>query len=544
MTTTSEKEFKQWILNIADYLHRGEVPPAHYYSTFIQEIDFSVNLVDFISSLDEDEPEAKHGNYSAAVFAMDIYVSQLQILIEAKNKQALKQLNQLMTKLTDAISTSNHTLSFWLPILNAFYEVHVELSPELKDAYLELIDQEEPATPQEEGEKLNAIRNLIEELSDLSVFDIAENFFAQSYAMPPIFFPDLVYDLYSIEEGHDIALLTLLHPNAEARGHIITAIDAIIDEITFSSISLTRLQSIKSWYPAQMQEKFTKWIKIQRKKGVVFSKIRPSPVIKIQASEVDGGGAQGIFILTKEHRKNRLLSLLFKNEYGIKDAWTTPPILAKEVKNYYAEAFDDNISLREIDLDYLTLFVNHFLAVTIESGAIPGLHFLEIEELLGIQFIPQKINIVETLEKLATNIHPFTPERMEETFSRTKSWTKTKSFTESWFIENQDVDRLVNSCSSFTDGTKICMLEDAVDRLFKDFMEKQRPHWIFHFLWVALWAKSHSRKNEKTWEDSLLIAYAIHHNTPLKDIPIMQEICRQTIINSIETMQERKTYLA
>ena len=32
--------------------------------------------------------------------------------------------------------------------------------------------------------------------------------------------------------------------------------------------------------------------------------------------------------------------------------------------------------------------------------------------------------------------------------------------------------------------------------------------------------------------------------TPLKEIPVMKEICHQTVINSVETMQERKTHLS
>lgn len=74
-------------------------------------------------------------------------------------------------------------------------------------------------------------------------------------------------------------------------------------------------------------------------------------------------------------------------------------------------------------------------------------------------------------------------------------------------------------------------------------MEKQRKYWLFHFLWTALWAKSGTSKREKTWEDCFFIAYAIHEGQPLDSIPIMEAICRTTVANSVETMQERGTYL-
>lgn len=93
-----------------------------------------------------------------------------------------------MNHLAELINSRQHTLSFWLPVLNSFYESNVELTEELKNAYYDLASEEEEFVP--EGEPishLDAIRDLIHELSDLNVFEIAENFFAQSYAMPPDF---------------------------------------------------------------------------------------------------------------------------------------------------------------------------------------------------------------------------------------------------------------------------------------------------------------------------------------------------------------------
>ena len=543
MSTSNVKELKQWILNIASYLSRNEVPPAQYYASFIQEPELAVALVDFIDSLDEDEPDAQHAYYSASVFAIDVYVSQLQISIEAGTRLAEKTLNQLMAHLARAISSGRHSLSFWLPVLNAFYEVHIELSAELKNAYLGLIDDEEPYSVEEETEKLDSIRELIRELSDLGTFDITENFFAQSYAMPPEFFADLIMDLYSIDEGHDIALLMLLHPNAEVRSQVVETLDSLMDQVVLNSISLSRLQVIKSWYPEHLHETFNRWIKTQRKKGVIFSNIVRKPKVRIQASEVDGGGAQGIFIHLNEQRKNRLCSLLFKQDIGIKDAWITPGLPASDVRRYYDESFDENVTLRDVDLPYLIMMTNHFLAVSLENGEMPDLHLLEIQEALGVHFVPQKMDIQDIMNQLGVLVHPFTPEVVRASFARSKTWSRTKSFTESWYLENSAVDKLVNRCCSFVDGIKICRTEEAMELIFTDVMEIQRDQWLFHFVWVTLWLKAKARKNEKIWQDSFMIAHAIQSGTPLHTIPIMQEICHESVINSVETMQERRTHL-
>ncbi len=539
------EELHRWLHEMAISIEQNDSPNPLLYAHFMQEPEVALTLVEVIDAMDEATIEDNRDFYSACIFALDICVAQLQAGIELHNKVAGKMLEQVMANMSKAIATQKHSLSFWLPVLNAFYEVHVELSEDLKDAYFDLASQEDVISDDEDEEvsHLNSIRDLIEELSDLSIFDIAENFFAQSYAMPADFFTDLVVDLYSIEEGQEIALLTLMHPKQDVRDIVVATLDQLMDNVTLSPASLSRLQTIKNWYPAEYHEQFDRWIKKQRKKGVVFNAEMSVAQAKIKASEVDGTGAQGIFIHLKKERKNRLCGLLFKQATGIKDAWITPVIPAKDVKRYYTESFDDSVMLREVDVSYLLMMTNHFLALSIERGDMPDLHLLEMQEELGLYFKPQKIDAVDMIEQFAVQIVPFTPDAMEASLARSKTWPKNKRFTESWFVENAQIDKLVNRCCSFVDGTKVCRFEEAMAAVFAQELEQHRDYWMFHFLWITLWLRSKSRKNDKSWQDSFFIAHAIQSGMALNTIPIMHEICYQSVVNSIETMQERRTYL-
>ncbi len=522
---------------------KNEDPTPEYYTHFLHEPELALDLVLLIDAIDENHVDDDRAYYSSLIFALDVCVAQLQVASEALNKLASKNLDKLMAELARAIASKKHSLSFWLPILNAFYEVHVELSPELKSAYLDLATEDDDLTSEEEISHLDSIRDLIHELSDLSIFDIAENFFAQSYAMPADFFTDLVIDLYSIDEGQDIAILTLLHPLAEVRDVVVAMHDQLIDSITLSSDSLSRLKTIRNWYPPYYHDQFNRWIKIQRKKGVVFNDELTPKTIKIKASEIDGSGAQGVFIHTRKNRKHRLCGLLFKQELGIKDAWITPSISARDIARYYDEAFDDSVTLRVVDLPYLMMITNHFLALTIEQGNMPDLHLLEMQEELGLQWIPEKIDVEYLIEQLGVQISPFTEDSMQMSFKRSKLWPKSKQFTESWFIENPHIDKLVNHRCTFVDGVKVCKFDEAIKDVFAEELEVHRERWLFHFLLIALWVKAKHKKNEKIWQDSFFIAYAIHKGMPLDNIPIMYEICYQSVVNSIETMHERRTHL-
>ncbi|MBA3537936.1 MAG: hypothetical protein H0T84_15250 [Tatlockia sp.] len=541
--TADLTNLKQWIQDMATLMEQSAEPDPQHYTPFLQEPALALNLIELIESLEDEELDHERAYYSACVFALDICVAQLQAAHENGSRPASKTLNLLMSKIAKAIDKGKQTLSFWLPVLNAFYEVHVELSDELKLSYLELTGQEDELSPEDEVDHLNAIREMIEELSDLSIFDIAENFFAQSYAMPADFYTDLILDLYSIDEGQEIALLTLLHPKQEVRDIVISTIDQLMVNLTLSSVSLSRLQVIKSWYPQKYQAQFDRWIKIQRKKGVVFSKESPKLVMRIKASEIDGSGAQGIFIHIKMNKKNRLCGLLFKQGLGIKDAWITPEINAADVAKYYDEAFDDSVNLRPVDESYLLTMTGHFLALTISQNSMPDLHLLEMQELLGLQFQPELIDVPYLIENLSIQITPFTAEAMQNSFQRSKNWLKTKRFTDSWYVENAHVDKLVNRYCSFVEGAKVCSLDDAIISVFANEFENQREKWRFHFVWTALWVRAKERKNEKLWQDCFFIAYAIHKGHSLATIPIMREICQQTVLNSIETMQDRRTYL-
>ena len=540
------EELQRLLAEMAVLIDQNNEPDPQLYAPFFHHPEYAFQLIELLNNFDDNFIDDSSAVYSACIFAFDICLGQLQAAAETDNKVVAKSLNQLMERLAELIKKGKHSLAYWLPLLNAFYEVHIELNQELKDAYLDLVQEESSGSDEDEFSHLESIRTLIHELSDLSVFDIAENFFAQSHVMPPDFFTDLVIDLYSIPEGQEIGLLTLLHPKAEVRAVVVATIDQIIGEILLSSTALSRLQTIKYWYPAHYAPTFDRWLKIQRKKGVVFDveEKLDAKKVTIKSTEVDGSGSQGIFIHVHKRRGNKLGGLLFKEHLGIKDAWLTPVIPAAEVKDYYQQAFADNsVTLREVDLDYFKLMAEHFLALTIERGETPNLHFMELQELLALRFRPQRLDVSYWFEQLSVQITPFTQDAIDTSLKRSKMWLKNKQFTESWYQESAVIDKIVNHNSSFVDGVKVCRIEDAMEDLFVEDMELHREQWQFHFLWTALWLRARAKKNEKVWQDSFLIAYVIRGGLPLKEVPVLKEICYQTVLNSIETMQDRRTYL-
>ena len=387
------------------------------------------------------------------------------------------------------------------------------------------------------------MRAMIHELSDLSVFEITDHFFAQAHAMPPEFYGDLVIDLYSIEEGKEIALLTLLHPNPAVRDIVVETLDQLLNDITLSAVSLSRLRMIQQWYPKDYHPQFEQWITNQRKKGVVFYKPPPASLVSVHATEVDSISTQGLFIHFKIHHKHQLCGILLNANHGIKDAWISDVLSLKDIRGYQREAIKTSFQMRPVDNAYLSI-VNHFLSVMIARGRLPDLHFLAIEEALGMHWRPQPLNVKEVLEQLAVNKTPFTPAQITDALRHSKTWPRKKPYTESWYLESAEIDKLVNQCCSFIDGIKVCQFEKAMEAVFTQIIETHREQWVFHFLWVSLWLQSKRKKKETMGSDSFFIAYIIQTAViPINTIPIMRAICYHSVLNSIETMHERGTYL-
>src|SRR5690606_6209953 len=137
----------------------------------------------------------------------------------------------------------------------------------------------------------------------------------------------------------------------------------------------------------------------------------------------------------------RIASLLYKQGVGIKDVWITPEVEKEEVAQYFSEAFDENITIRSVDMNYLHLITNHFLSLTLSKGHIPAFHLLEFQEMLGIQFCPKEVNVSETIQQIGIEISPFTEAAIEQSFARSYKWSKNKRFTESWYQENARIDK-------------------------------------------------------------------------------------------------------
>ena len=173
--TTEFERLKQWVDDVAVSIEHGSEPDLQVIVSFLTSPDLAFRVVDLLAEINEEDLETRNAYYSACIYALDTCVAQLYSAQENDNKLAVKMLKQLMSHLALALRNGKQSLSYWLPVLNAFYDVHIDLTPELQEAYLDLAEEEPALTGDEEVNHLEIMREMILEMSNLSVFDIAKH---------------------------------------------------------------------------------------------------------------------------------------------------------------------------------------------------------------------------------------------------------------------------------------------------------------------------------------------------------------------------------
>ena len=134
---------------------------------------------------------------------------------------------------------------------------------------------------------------------------------------------------------------------------------------------------------------------------------------------------------------------------------------------------------------------------------------------------------------------------IQKTLATTGKWLRTRGFTQSWFEMDEKVDEIVNQHTYFQDGVKISDIEAAGKNILAEIFEPFREKWVFHFLWLACWARCRikDRKNLLLGKDCVVLAYCLHKNKPLEKIPLMCALSEKSALISAQTMHKRGSHL-
>lgn len=321
--------------------------------------------------------------------------------------------------------------------------------------------------------------------------------------------------------AREAAVLVILDPIPEVRRAIALALHTYAAQL--SPISLRRLITLRNWLPEAEHHLVDQVVRAARAGGVDCAPHAPAQAATIQATGLDGAGAQGFLIVSPEGKKWRLSSILTKRGKGILEAWCGEPQSKGALRRSVGSAGSDDLA-RPTAREYLDLAVRHHLALGRDAGALPPVGLVQVAEILGGPgWQPEEFDWQRTLDKLIADVPE--AERTAPAVSRTLAssalWSDVGT-SESWFEKGQDVDDLLSR-------TRVTSIDRAAEYFLRTLVVRRAARWAEQFVWVALWLRHARPAEDARWRNFALLARAVADGSGVAEIPIMRQIALRSI---------------
>jgi hypothetical protein len=366
--------------------------------------------------------------------------------------------------------------------------------------------------------------DLLDEEGAKTPFDLYNLLLAQLNMMPAeamaIIFAHLAqHDNPIVSE---MAFLMLLHPQQELRQDLGEALLSQHMPKTVSPVSLRRLIGMRNWLPQDERPLLDAIIKDARTNGVECAQIPAAPKkLQCYASNIDGAGAQTLWIHYTEKHKHHLLGFLAKQGFGLREVMVYQDISKQQV-DMIIKQFSWEIGMIPVKAELIDFLLPHYLAVNLENNVPPPPDLLQLAEALGQDYWRAQYysptNLISLLE--APQTADDFADLEEEALEDSADWLDDYSWAGSWFESGEMVEEL---------------LEEHVGKNWRRSRKKspqailhhqlaaKRNLWTERVLMTALWQKC--AEEPEDWQSCLIVGKKLADpSVPLERIPLMTAI--------------------
>ncbi len=409
-------------------------------------------------------------------------------------------------------------------LLNCFIEARLEPGDDLTRLLGELtLDHDGDDLPDDLPSDIGVLFDgLVQEVGN-NEFQVHDAIAEINRALPPEFRQAMLPQLATAENPvlRDAATLYLLDPSAEVRQSFCQVMIENASPDIVSPAALRRMISLRNWLPERERPRLDAAIKKARQKQVDYASWPTRQVLDIQASNIDGVGAQSIFAIVKDGRKHIIAGLLVKQGVGIQDAWCLRDQTKADVRDFTTEVHA-RTEAASVDLDFVRLLITHHLAVGLEAGKVPPAGLLDVVEVTGIEMChPSALTIDELITVLSKDIsqEKLGPKAVDEVIQNSSDWLDQFDFMESWFENDALVEEVLDRHPrSKTPG--------KIKAVIKSVLEPRRVKWAERFLWTSLLMK---QQKKAAWQEFFIMGLELHRKRPLAQIPTMHNIAKVTV---------------
>lgn len=451
----------------------------------------------------------------------------LRYEVERNRKDAIALVEHLRQYLLEAGQRPDVNPKTFFFVLLQFAVAKVDIGGELRGFAEQLLGNlAESSNVDDES----SIQELTEDLKKLAnslkgnPFAIHAEVFEFTQALPADVRAMLVTNVLAQKDVpglRDAALGWLLDDAAEVRQTVAQFLEK--DAGNNSGTTLRRMIALRNWVPEADRPALDRAIKAGQKK-VACASWPSAKVLEAYASGYDGSGAQSVFMVVALGRKRALASLLFKQDIGVRDAWTGCGCTQAEL-SVTLEALGMQMELLPVPVEYAGAAIRHFLGVNAQTGVLPPFGLLDVAEVAGLTNVNPAFQPVDALlSSLCAEIEPerTTPQAIAKALKASASWADNLGIVSSWFEENDEIDAILARGRLTKAKRKAELLATQ--------LQKRRHWWAAQIAWTGYTLKY--TPYPSGWEDYVLVARELLGSRPLDEFGIMNGIAEATLANS------------
>ena len=461
-----------------------------------------------------------------------LLANQLELIryrLERGHDWARAMLDAYQEKLIALAQAKTLPESDWFELVGLLTIAKVPIRPEMAEALAAAAAQASPdeAPDATSQDMLRHLRGLLDSLgtSAESPFMVVEALAETAALTPPGLRAFMTHELGLSPHPvlREAVPLLLLDAEPAVRQAAAAVLEQIAGPETISPVMLRRTLLVRNWVPEAERDAIDRLIRKARVKGVTYAQWAAAPALAITCSMVDGSGAQSLLLTTQAGRTGPFIGLLFKQGFGIRDAWCNPSLARHEITRAFKEA-QQSVPWHATGRDHLDVLVQHHIADGLATGHLPQAALVEIAETIGAaDWKDRGLDVAAETGRLFDGLGASqqSPAAIAASLRRSGAWLADDMAMQSWFEDDAAIRALV-------EGRPRPKPEVAVRRVLEEVLPTRREVWAERLLLQMLWLRA-GGGDAGRWQDCVVLGHELLAGRRLTELPAMVAIAERSI---------------
>ena len=404
-------------------------------------------------------------------------------------------------------------------ILRQFVSAKLDLGSELQELMVSSMEDETILPNQTDMGDMFA--DMAQQWGD-DIFALQAELAEQTSTLPEDYRSGIVAALLNSEEYalRETTVGWLLDAGATTRRDTLALLQQAAMEGNISGSMLRRMIEIRNWLPEQERSLLDAVIRICRQNNIDCAVLSPSEVRDVIVTGIDGSGAQSLFILCKDGRRQVLTSVLVKFGVGVRDTWIQPALTKAKVGALLSQ-IQSQTECHKSTLDHVYLLLAYALSMPEKSGVLPPFGLVDVIEKAGLTSVnPQPLSAADLIARLMDEVAESPMPTVDEALAKSSQWMSAFPVFESWFEDDGTLAVLLTG--------KRTSIKRRVASVLEKYLPARRTRWAELLAWMSVTLL----QDPATKEDglaSLLVARELLGDRSLVEIPLMVFIAERTV---------------